>query len=52
MIRIAVVEDDDAYAQTLAGYIRRYVAESKEALACERFADGMTFLEEQRGGLF
>ena len=41
MIRIAVVEDDDAYAQTLAGYIRRYVAESKEALACERFADGM-----------
>ena len=50
MIRIAVVEDDDAYAQTLAGYIRRYVAESKEALACERFADGMTFLEEQRGG--
>ena len=50
MIRIAVVEDDDAYAQTLAGYIRRYVAETKEAPACERFADGMTFLEEQRGG--
>lgn len=49
MIRIAVVEDEDAYAETLLGFIRRYVGETKEAITAERFCDGTSFIDEYRG---
>lgn len=49
MLRIAVVEDEDTYAETLLGYIRRYVGESKETISAERFSDGANFVDEYRG---
>ena len=49
MIRIAVVEDEDTYAEVLLDYIRRFADETKEPLAAERFCDGMSFLEDYRG---
>ena len=50
MIRVAIVEDDNVYAENLQDYIRRYVSETKEAISCERFSDGVNFIDDYRGG--
>lgn len=43
--QIAIVEDEDASAQTLAGYIQRYAEETGQQFQVTRFADGEAFLE-------
>ena len=40
MIRIALVEDDPAYAEQLTSYLREYEKESKERISVQRFSDG------------
>lgn len=45
MVRIAIVEDDRAYAEKLRGYLERYRAEHQTALNCRVFHDGLAFLE-------
>lgn len=45
MVRIAIVEDDRAYAEKLQGYLERYRAEHRTELNCRVFYDGLAFLE-------
>lgn len=45
MVRIAIVEDDRAYAKKLQGYLEQYRAEHQAALHCRVFHDGLAFLE-------
>ena len=45
MIRIAIVEDEEAYAAQLREYLARYEAESGEELELTRFTDGDELLE-------
>ena len=45
MVRIAIVEDDRAYAEKLQGYLEQYRAEHQAALHCRVFHDGLAFLE-------
>ena len=40
MIRIAIVEDEAAYAEQLEGFLHRYEEEKKEAFEITRFSDG------------
>lgn len=49
MIKAAIVEDDDDYAEVLLGYIQRYTGETKESIVCERFSDGANFIDDYRG---
>lgn len=49
MIKVAIVEDDNVYAETLENHIRRFVNETKEAISIERFSDGVNFIEDDRG---
>jgi len=48
MIRIAIVEDDDAYATTLEKYIHRYEEEVGEKFLIKRFQDGEDIAIEYR----
>lgn len=45
MRQVAIVEDEDAAAECLAGYVRRYAAEMGEQLQVVRFRDGEEFLQ-------
>lgn len=45
MVRIAIVEDDRAYAEKLQGYLGQYSAEHQTELRCQIFYDGLAFLE-------
>lgn len=49
MLHVAIVEDDDGFAATLEGYIRRYVGESHRPIDSTRYADGEAFLDGFRG---
>lgn len=40
MIRIALVEDDPAYAEQLLSYLKEYEKESKERISVQTFSDG------------
>lgn len=44
MIRIAIVEDDEAYAENLLTLVSRYQQEKKQELTADRFADAESFL--------
>ncbi|WP_206188187.1 LytTR family DNA-binding domain-containing protein [Sanguibacter sp. HDW7] len=48
MIRIGIVEDDDASASLLAGHLRRYEDEHDESFAVTRFVDGAAVVEGYR----
>ncbi|MDR0885527.1 MAG: LytTR family DNA-binding domain-containing protein [Clostridiales Family XIII bacterium] len=45
MIRIAIVEDEAAYRETLVNYIHRYKQESGELIEVKTFKDGFEILE-------
>lgn len=48
MIRIAIVEDDEADARTLSGFISAWAgAEGAEAVSCQVYADAVSFLERE-----
>ncbi len=49
MIHIAVVEDEDNYAETFEKYIERYQKEHSEEIELTRFSDGMEILDEYNG---
>ena len=49
MIRLAIVEDEDLYANQLVEYIRKYELESGEQFKIERFRDGDEIAEEYKG---
>ena len=48
MIRIALVEDDPAYAEQLLSYLKEYEKESKERISVQTFSDGEDIVTEQR----
>lgn len=50
MIQIAVVEDEDIYANQIETYLNRYAKEKGILLRTERFRDGDEIAEEYRGG--
>lgn len=49
MLRLAVVEDDDRQAQALIGYAAQYGKERRIETVCDRFHNGLMFLEAYRG---
>jgi len=49
MLRLAVVEDDDRQAQVLTEYAARYGKERQIEVVCDRFQNGLLFLEAYRG---
>lgn len=49
MIRIAVVEDEDIYANQLGVYLHDYAAEKKIDLQIDRFTDGDEITEQYSG---
>lgn len=49
MLQVAVVEDDDAFAATLDGYIRRYSKDRHRGIDMTRYHDGEAFLEGFQG---
>lgn len=48
MIRIAIVEDETAYAQTLRAYLDRYAAESGRQFAVTVYTDGEDIVDNYR----
>ena len=46
MISIAIVEDQAELSNTLLSYIRRYMAETHEAIEAKVFCDGAPFIDE------
>lgn len=48
MLRVAMVEDEDAAASGLAEFIDRYAKESGEIFSVRRFRDAIEFLENYR----
>ena len=48
MIRIALVEDDPAYAEQLLSYLKEYEKESKERISVQIFSDGEDIVTEYR----
>ncbi len=46
MIRIAMVEDEDASAEILSKHIDRYSAQSGERILCTRFHNGIDFISD------
>ena len=49
MISIAIVEDQAEFSNTLLSYIRRYTAETHEAIEAKVFCDGASFIDEYTG---
>lgn len=49
MIRIAIVEDQDAAAQTLEGYLQRFREATAEEFQITRYADALAFLNPYLG---
>ena len=48
MIRIAIVEDDDAYRRQLVDFLKRYESESGESFRLSLFSDGMEIVQDYR----
>lgn len=49
MINIAIVEDEERYAQTLQNYISKYERESNKQFSVEVFTDGIFLLDTYKG---
>lgn len=49
MLRIAIVEDDQAYAKTLQEYVARFSEEEKEEFRVSVFLNGLNFIEDYPG---
>ena len=50
MIRIAIVEDEKEYQDTLLSYIKRYREERFADIATSVFSDGMDLVDDYHGG--
>ncbi len=50
MLRVAIVEDEKEYSDVLQGYLERIRNEEKIEIRFALFRDGMSFLDEYRGG--
>lgn len=50
MFRIAIVEDEKSYYETLAGYISQYEKEFNNAFEVTWYKDGMSFVENYHSG--
>ena len=48
MTRIAIVEDEAAVREQLAGYVQRYTRQYGTPFEVTEFADGMEILEDYR----
>ena len=48
LIRIAIVEDDDAYRRQLVDFLKRYESESGESFRLSLFSDGMEIVQDYR----
>ncbi len=46
LIRIAIVEDDDAYRRQLVDFLKRYESESGESFRLSLFSDGMEIVQD------
>lgn len=46
MIRIAIVEDEKACADSLTEQLKRFSKEAKQEIACSVFTDGMNFISD------
>ena len=51
MIRIALVEDDPAYAEQLLSYLKEYEKESKERISVQTFSDWGRYCNRVSGRL-
>lgn len=49
MISIAIVEDQVEFSNTVLSYIKRYMAETHEAIEAKVFCDGASFIDEYTG---
>lgn len=50
MIRLAIVEDEDTFAQALQGHLERYGQEKGVSFAITRFSDGDEIAQDYAGG--
>ena len=48
-MRIAIVEDEDYYAEKLQEYLRRYTQDYGQELDTSRYANGISFLNNFKG---
>lgn len=48
MIRVALVEDEDVWAETFTDYVKKFASENGEAVTCTRFPDADGFLAGYR----
>lgn len=51
MLRIAVVEDEDIYADRIKSYLKKYAKEKEIVIQTERFRDGDEIVENYRDGM-
>lgn len=49
MIEIAIVEDEDSYAEQLNGYVKQYEEETRSRIHITRFSDGDEITEDYKG---
>ena len=49
MLTVAVVEDQEVFADALDGYIKRYAGEKQMLIEVCRYADGASFVDEYKG---
>ena len=49
MIEIAIVEDEDSYAEQLIGYVKQYEEETRSRIHITRFSDGDEITEDYKG---
>lgn len=48
MVRVAVVEDETAYARQLEQYLEQYAGEHGLTIRITRFEDGLSIIEDYR----
>lgn len=51
MIHVAIVEDEDIWAETIIQYLNKYGAEEQEEFQIQRFMDGYEIVEKYPDGL-
>lgn len=49
LLRVAIVEDDDSYAETLQEYLNKYEQENEVRFQVVRYADGADLVEKYHG---
>ena len=49
LLRVAIVEDDDSYAETLQEYLNKYEQENEVRFQVVRYEDGADLVEKYHG---